>query len=72
MAQRYEISLDVQMIYTSQVSAKKGYVHILRPSPALITASLPHRTQILYSADISVIIMKLGLKPGSIVVESGK
>lgn len=45
---------------------------MLKPTPSLITQSLPHRTQILYSIDISVIILKLDLKPGDIVVESGK
>ena len=33
---------------------------------------LPHRTQILYAADIAMIIFQLELKPGSIVCESGE
>ncbi|XP_047137120.1 tRNA (adenine(58)-N(1))-methyltransferase catalytic subunit TRMT61A isoform X1 [Hydra vulgaris] len=50
---------------------RKGWVFLLHPSPELWTVSLPHRTQILYSTDISLIVMELELKPGSIVVESG-
>lgn len=51
--------------------SKKGWGYILRPSPELWTVTLPHRTQILYTMDISMITMELELRPGSIVVESG-
>jgi tRNA(1-methyladenosine) methyltransferase and related methyltransferases len=57
--------------YGSKITSKKGYVYVLRPTPTLITQSLPHRTQILYSVDISMIILKLDIKPGSQVVETG-
>ncbi|ORZ35121.1 tRNA methyltransferase complex GCD14 subunit-domain-containing protein [Catenaria anguillulae PL171] len=49
----------------------KGHVTILQPTPELWTLSLPHRTQILYQADISIIMMRLRLKPGMKVLESG-
>ncbi|RUS32423.1 tRNA methyltransferase complex GCD14 subunit-domain-containing protein [Jimgerdemannia flammicorona] len=39
--------------------------------PELWTQVLPHRTQILYAADISFITSYLDLKPGSKVIESG-
>lgn len=47
-------------------------MYILHPTPELWTLNLPHRTQILYSTDISLITMMLELKPGSVVCESGK
>ncbi|GIY53850.1 hypothetical protein CDAR_452511 [Caerostris darwini] len=43
----------------------------LFPTPELWTVTLPHRTQILYAADISLIALQLDLKPGSIVCEAG-
>lgn len=50
---------------------KKGWLYLLHPSPELWTVTLPHRTQILYSTDISLLMMELELRPGSVVVESG-
>ena len=60
--------------YGSKVGArnKKGFVHLLRPTPELWTLSLPHRTQILYLADIAFVTSWLNIKPGSRVVEAGK
>jgi tRNA (adenine57-N1/adenine58-N1)-methyltransferase len=49
----------------------RGYVYILKPTSELWTLALNHRTEILYSADISLIIHHLELRPGSIVLESG-
>ena len=50
---------------------KKGWVYLLYPTPELWTVNLLHRTQILYTTDISMVILRLALKPGSVVVESG-
>ena len=55
------------MISTTQ----RGFVFLLHPTPELWTLCLPHRTQILYIADISFISTYLDMKPGSTVIESG-
>jgi len=57
--------------YGCKVQLSKGYGYALHPTPELWTKCLPHRTQILYSTDISLVTLQLELKPGSIVVESG-
>ena len=50
---------------------EKGFVYLLHPTPELWTLVLPHRTQILYVADISFITAMLEMKPGTNVIESG-
>lgn len=59
--------------YGSQIwsADRKKYLYALKPTPQLITASLSHRTQILYAPDISFIVSSLEMINGSIVVESG-
>jgi tRNA (adenine57-N1/adenine58-N1)-methyltransferase len=59
--------------YGSKVGSRngKGFVHVLRPTPELWTMALPHRTQILYLADIAFITSYLNIKRGSRVVEAG-
>ncbi|KFM67712.1 tRNA (adenine(58)-N(1))-methyltransferase catalytic subunit TRMT61A, partial [Stegodyphus mimosarum] len=57
--------------FGSCVNCTRGWVYVLFPTPELWTITLPHRTQILYAADISLIIVQLDLKPGSIVCEAG-
>ena len=57
--------------FGSCVSCTRGYVYVLFPTPELWTVTLPHRTQILYAADISLIVFQLELKPGSVVCEAG-
>lgn len=49
----------------------KNWVAALHPVPELWTLALPHRTQILYATDISMVTLQLGLRPGSVVVECG-
>ena len=53
--------------YGSKVEATdgRGFVYLLSPTPELWTQVLKHRTQILYTADISLITSLLELKPGS-------
>jgi len=58
--------------YGSKAYSHKGFfVYLLHPTPELWTMILPHRTQILYIADISFISAYLDLKPGSRMIESG-
>lgn len=53
------------------ISSKGGFVYLLAPTPELWTLVLSHRTQILYIADISFVIMYLEIDPGCLVLESG-
>ncbi|XP_037949297.1 tRNA (adenine(58)-N(1))-methyltransferase catalytic subunit TRMT61A [Teleopsis dalmanni] len=58
--------------YGSRIELSKGgWGIVLQPNPTLWTQTLPHRTQIVYSPDISMIIFQLEIRPGSVVVESG-
>ncbi|CAH2054637.1 unnamed protein product, partial [Iphiclides podalirius] len=57
--------------YGSRVELSKGWGHILQPTPELWSQTLPHRTQIIYTPDISMILLQLDLVPGSIVIEAG-
>ena len=50
---------------------KQGFVYVLRPSCELWSLVLPHRTQILYIADIATVVAQLRLSPGMRVLESG-
>ena len=60
--------------YGSKVPSRsgRGFIHILRPTPELWTIALPHRTQILYLADIAFITSYLNIRKGSRVIEAGK
>ena len=57
--------------YGSQVDLSRGWAFVLQPTPELWTLTLPHRTQIIYTPDISLIIHLLDLVPGSVVIETG-
>ena len=57
--------------YGSKYTATLGDVYVLFPTPELWTLSLPHRTQIIYSHDISLIISELDLEMNGAVLESG-
>ena len=60
------------MLLQIHSKSKKGWLYLLFATPELWTTTLPHRTQILYNADISMVLFQLNLKPGSIVVETGE
>ncbi|KAF0978845.1 hypothetical protein FDP41_001915 [Naegleria fowleri] len=55
----------------STTDTKRPFVYVLKPTPHLWTLVLKHRTQILYHADISLILTHFRLRPGSIVIEAG-
>lgn len=57
--------------YGSKVELSRGWAYVLQPTPELWTLTLPHRTQIIYSPDISLIVHLMELRPGSVVVETG-
>lgn len=57
--------------YGSKVKLTRGWAYVLQPTPELWTLTLPHRTQIIYSPDISLIIHLMELRPGSIIIETG-
>lgn len=57
--------------FGSRVELSRGWAYVLHPTPELWTLTLPHRTQIIYSLDISIIIHQLELEPGKVVIESG-
>ncbi|KAJ3747589.1 tRNA methyltransferase complex subunit Cpd1 [Lentinula detonsa] len=69
----YRHSDLVGIPFGSKVGSRtgKGFIHVLRPTPELWTMALPHRTQILYLADIAFITSHLNIKAGSQVVEAG-
>ena len=69
----YRHSDLVGVPYGSKVRSRngKGFFHLLRPTPELWTLALPHRTQILYLADIAFVVSWLDLKLGSKVIEAG-
>ena len=55
-------------IYTTN---KRCFVTMLRPTSDMYSRNLIHRTQILYTPDISQVLMRLELRPGLRVCESG-
>lgn len=57
--------------YGSKVAMSRGWANVMYPTPELWTICLPHRTQILYTADISMVITQLDIGPGSVVCEAG-
>lgn len=64
-------AFGTKVISTNLYQNKAGFIYLLKPNPRLWTLSLKHRTQILYHADISLIVSKLHLCPGKRVVEAG-
>ncbi|PFH32546.1 tRNA methyltransferase complex GCD14 subunit protein [Besnoitia besnoiti] len=59
--------------YGSKVKERKSkrWLVVMHPSPDLFSLALTHRTQILYHADISLILMLLDAHPGKRICEAG-
>lgn len=57
--------------YGGKVNLSKGWAYVLHPTSELWSLNLPHRTQIIYTPDISMILFQLELRSGSIVCEAG-
>ncbi|KAL9001800.1 MAG: hypothetical protein Q9188_005228 [Gyalolechia gomerana] len=53
------------------IPAATGFCHLLPPTPEVWTASLPHRTQVVYTPDYSYILQRLRVTPGAEVIEAG-
>ncbi|KAL8786032.1 MAG: hypothetical protein Q9213_003014 [Squamulea squamosa] len=53
------------------VPAPSGFCHILPPTPEIWTASLPHRTQVVYTPDYSYVLQRLRVTPGVSLIEAG-
>jgi tRNA (adenine57-N1/adenine58-N1)-methyltransferase len=51
--------------------AGSGFVHILPPTPEAWTASLDHRTQVVYTPDYSYVLQRLRVRPGDSMIEAG-
>ncbi|KAI4185821.1 MAG: hypothetical protein LQ346_005817 [Caloplaca aetnensis] len=56
---------------SAPIPAETGFCHILPPTPEVWTASLPHRTQVVYTPDYSYILQRLRVRPGTKVIEAG-
>ncbi|KAL5105559.1 tRNA adenine 58 N 1 methyltransferase catalytic subunit TRMT61A [Taenia crassiceps] len=57
--------------YGSRIATSMGRVNILALDPAIWAISVPHRTQIIYPIDASMIVGQLDLVPGCRVLEAG-
>ncbi|QSS53305.1 GCD14/PCMT domain-containing protein [Histoplasma capsulatum var. duboisii H88] len=53
------------------VAASSGFIHLLPPTPESWTASLPHRTQVVYTPDYSYILHRIRARPGCRLIEAG-
>ena len=49
----------------------RGFLTVCRPTPELLTSSLAHKTQIIYTADIALLMSGLGVAPGKTIIEAG-
>ena len=57
--------------YGTKYTLPRGWCYLLHPTCELWTKTVNHRTQIIYTPDISMIVFGLDLCPGSTVIEAG-
>lgn len=62
---------DTPQTSKTTVAASSGFIYLAAPTPETWTASLPHRTQVVYTPDYSYILHRLRARPGSTVIEAG-
>lgn len=62
---------NVVEVQKAPVTASTGFIHLLPPTPEMWTASLPHRTQVVYTPDYSYILHRLKARPGRVIIEAG-
>ena len=66
-----EEKLKAEIEPKAAVEAATGFAHLLPPTPEIWTASLPHRTQVVYTPDYSYILHRLRARPGTVLIEAG-
>lgn len=66
-----EANEEIRPSQKAAVAASSGFIHLLPPTPESWTASLPHRTQVVYTPDYSYILHRLRVRPGSTIIEAG-
>jgi tRNA (adenine57-N1/adenine58-N1)-methyltransferase len=57
--------------HQTALEASTGFAHLLPPTPESWTASLPHRTQVVYTPDYSYILQRLRVRTGAVLIEAG-
>ena len=63
--------MSVSVTPKAAIAAASGFAHLLPLTPEVWTASLPHRTQVVYTPDYSYILQRLRVRPGSVLIEAG-
>ena len=63
--------VDVGMGQATSTKSSSGFIYVLPPTPESWTASLPHRTQVVYTPDYSYILQRIRARPGTRLLEAG-
>ncbi|KAM0687538.1 hypothetical protein COBT_001219 [Conglomerata obtusa] len=66
-----QLCISHKNLIGQRYNTKFKNVYILKPYPSLYTSHVKRQTQILFEADISLILTMLDIKPGDAVIESG-